>query len=66
MAKEKTGHGTAIINLIRNVGGSCGIAFTTTLLARRMQTYQSLLIHNLSPTNPLYQHALAGLQGALI
>jgi DHA2 family multidrug resistance protein len=66
VAKEKTGHGTAIINLIRNVGGSCGIAFTTTLLARRMQTYQSLLIHNLSPTNPLYQHALAGLHGALI
>jgi DHA2 family multidrug resistance protein len=64
--REKTNDGTAIINLIRNVGGSSGIAFVTTLLARRMQTHQSLLVHNLSPFNPPYERALAGLHAALI
>jgi MFS transporter, DHA2 family, multidrug resistance protein len=64
--KERTGHGTAIINLIRNVGGSCGIAFVTTLLARRMQSNQSLLVHHLTPLNPVYERAVSGIQSALI
>jgi DHA2 family multidrug resistance protein len=64
--REKTNDGTALINLVRNVGGGFGIAFVMTLLARRMQTYQSLLVHNLVPTNLTYEHALAGLRTALI
>jgi DHA2 family multidrug resistance protein len=64
--KERTGHGTAIINLIRNVGGSCGIAFVTTLLARRVQSHQSLLVHHLTPLNPVYDRAVSGIQSALI
>jgi DHA2 family multidrug resistance protein len=63
--KERTGYATAIMNLIRNVGGSSGIAFVTTLLARRMQYHQSLLAHNLTPANPVYERAMAGLQTAL-
>jgi DHA2 family multidrug resistance protein len=64
--REKTSDGTALINLVRNVGGGFGIAFTTTLLARRMQTFQNLLVHNLTPSNPVYQHALSGVHAALI
>jgi DHA2 family multidrug resistance protein len=64
--REKTGDGTAIINLIRNVGGSSGIAFVTTLLARRMQTHQGLLVHNLTPLNPIFEQALSGIHAALI
>ena len=64
--KERTGHGTAIINLVRNMGGSCGIAFVTTLLARRMQSNQSLLVHHLTPLNPVYERAVSGIQAALI
>jgi len=66
IAKERTGQGTAIINLIRNIGGSCGIAFVTTLLARRTQMHQGLLIHNLTPVNPVYNYALDHIQAALM
>lgn len=64
--REKTGQGTAIINLIRNVGGSSGIAFVTTLLARHTQLHQSYLVHNLTPLNPVFNQAVSGIQSALI
>ncbi len=64
--REKTGDGTALINLVRNVGGSSGIAFVTTLLARRAQTHQGLLVHHLTPLNPTFEQALSGLRTALI
>jgi MFS transporter, DHA2 family, multidrug resistance protein len=64
--KEKTGYGTALVNLVRNVGGSCGIAFATTLLERRMQLHQSLLIDALTPLNSLYTQAVSNAQAALI
>jgi DHA2 family multidrug resistance protein len=64
--KERTGHGTAIINLVRNVGGSFGIAFVTTMLARRTQWNQNLLVQYLTPLNPVYERAVSGLQAALI
>jgi DHA2 family multidrug resistance protein len=64
--KEKTGQGTALINLMRNIGGSSGIAFVTTVLARRMQFHQSLLVQHLTPLNPVYNQFVAGIQAALI
>jgi DHA2 family multidrug resistance protein len=64
--KQKTGYGTALINLVRNVGGSCGIAFAATLLQRRMQLHQSLLIDTLTPLNAVYNQAVAGAQATLI
>jgi len=63
--KERTGEGTAIVNLVRNIGGSSGIAFVTTLLARRMQSHQSLLVQHLTPLNPIYEQAVSGIQAAL-
>ncbi len=63
--KELTGQGTAIINLVRNVGGSTGIAFVTTVLAREMQAHQNMLVHNLTPLNPVYERAVSGLQAVL-
>jgi DHA2 family multidrug resistance protein len=64
--REKTGQGTAIINLIRNVGGSSGIAFVTTVLARHTQAHQNYLVHTLTPLNPVYNQAVSGIQAALI
>ena len=63
--KEKTGQGTAIINLVRNMGGSFGIAFVTTLLARQTQSAQNMLIHHLTPSNPIYEQAVSGLRALL-
>lgn len=52
---EKTAYATGLMNLVRNIGGSTGIALATTMLARRAQVHQANLIGNLSPGEPAYQ-----------
>ena len=42
--KEKFNNATGIINLARNIGGSFGIANVVTLLARRTQFHQGMLV----------------------
>jgi DHA2 family multidrug resistance protein len=49
MKKEEMGNATAIFNLLRNLGGSFGVAFITTVLARRVQFHQARLIEHLTP-----------------
>src|SRR5713101_7914892 len=41
---ERLGNATAAYNMVRNVGGSIGIAAVTTILARRSQEHQNTLI----------------------
>ena len=41
--KEEMGNATSIFNLMRNIGGSVGIATVTTLVARHSQTYINVL-----------------------
>jgi len=47
--KEEMGNATAIFNLLRNLGGSSGVAFVTTMLARRAQFHQVHLVEHLTP-----------------
>jgi DHA2 family multidrug resistance protein len=47
--KEEMGNATAIFNLLRNLGGSFGVAFVTTMLARRAQFHQVHLVQHLTP-----------------
>ena len=56
--KEEMGNATSIFNLIRNLAGSFGVAFVTTLLARRAQFHQFRFVENLSPYDPRYQIGL--------
>jgi MFS transporter, DHA2 family, multidrug resistance protein len=59
--KEKMGNATSIFNLMRNIGGSFGIAIMTTSLARRAQYHQShLAAHITAGASP--RGTLAGLQ----
>ncbi len=60
--KEQMGNATAIFNLLRNLGGSFGVAFVTTLLARREQFHQYRLIEHLTPFNRNYQTAVSQIQ----
>jgi DHA2 family multidrug resistance protein len=53
--KEHMTEATSLYNLLRNMGGSVGIAFTTTMLSRRAQFHQSRLVEHLSPLDPSYQ-----------
>jgi MFS transporter, DHA2 family, multidrug resistance protein len=56
------GNATALYNLIRNIGGSIGIAIVTTMVSRRSQFHQSRLIEKLTPYDSMY--ALRAQQGA--
>ncbi len=49
---ERMNNASAIFNLLRNMGGSFGVAFVTTLLARRAQFHQHRLVDHLSPYDP--------------
>jgi DHA2 family multidrug resistance protein len=44
VAKDRLGNATAAFNVVRNVGGSVGIALATTYLARRSQYHQATLV----------------------
>jgi len=58
--KTKTDYASGLINLARNLGGSFGISFVTTMLARRSQFHQNILISHVTETNPNYQRLLDG------
>ena len=47
--KEEMGNATSIFSLLRNLGGSFGVAIATTLLARRAQFHQVHLVEHLTP-----------------
>jgi DHA2 family multidrug resistance protein len=46
--REKMGYATSLFNLMRNIGGSVGIAVTGTMLARRQQSMTSVLGSNVT------------------
>ena len=52
--REHMTEATSMYNLLRNLGGSVGIAVTTTLLSRRAQFHQTRLVEHLSPFDPVY------------
>jgi DHA2 family multidrug resistance protein len=56
--KEEMGNATGIFNLLRNLGGSFGIAIVTTMLARRAQFHQVHLMEHLTPFDRNFQLAL--------
>jgi DHA2 family multidrug resistance protein len=65
MRKEEMGNATAIFNLLRNLGGSFGVAFITTMLARRAQFHQARLIEHLTPFDRNMQLAIPQLSELL-
>jgi DHA2 family multidrug resistance protein len=58
--KEKINNATGIINLARNIGGSVGIAGVVTMLARRAQFHQAVLVSHMTPLDSAYQAMLHG------
>ncbi len=55
--KEKMTEATAMYNLLRNIGGSVGVAFVTTVLSRRAQFHQFRLVEHITPFDRAYQIA---------
>jgi DHA2 family multidrug resistance protein len=63
--REKSGNASGIFNLLRNLGGSFGIAFSTTILAQRAQVHQTFLSERISPYNPAFQEYYHRIQNFL-
>jgi DHA2 family multidrug resistance protein len=61
LRKEEMGNATGIYNLMRNIGGSIGIATVTTLLVRGSKAHQSYLAANLTAGSPATARMLQGL-----
>ena len=58
LPNEQMGNAAGVYNLMRNIGGSIGIAMATTLVARGTQTHQALMVGHLSPYRPEFQQYL--------
>src|SRR6202140_3851684 len=63
LPKNKNNKASSLTNLFRNQGGSFGIAFVTTLLARRTQYHQSVLGAHTTPLDERYRQLLGNLSG---
>jgi DHA2 family multidrug resistance protein len=56
---DKTNEASAIINLMRNLGGSVGVSFTTTLLQQREQFHHERLAESVTRFADLHGSSLA-------
>jgi MFS transporter, DHA2 family, multidrug resistance protein len=57
---DRLSNATAAFNVVRNIGGSVGIAIVTTLLARRGQYHQARLMDGVDLSNPMMTERVAG------
>jgi DHA2 family multidrug resistance protein len=62
---EKNNAISALINFMRNIGMSFGTSIVTTILARRAQFHQQVLVSNLTPGNVYAAGAVQRLTGTL-
>jgi MFS transporter, DHA2 family, multidrug resistance protein len=63
VSNQEMGNATGIFNLLRNIGGSVGIAIASTELVRRTAFHQARLVDSLHPSDPALQQNLRGFTG---
>src|ERR1044071_9725956 len=66
LPQQEIGNASGIYNLMRNTGGSIGIAIMTTLLVRNAQVHQSVLMTNVNEYNPAYQQLFAQIKAGFL
>jgi DHA2 family multidrug resistance protein len=64
--RERMGNATSLYNLMRNIGGSIGIATTGTMLTRNQQTTTSMLGSHVTAYDPQSQAMFAQMRAAFI
>jgi len=64
--RERMGNATSLFNLMRNIGGSIGIAATGTMLARRQQAQLTLLGANVTPYSTTAQSMFERMRAGFI
>jgi DHA2 family multidrug resistance protein len=60
--REQMNNASALFSLLRNLGGSFGTAFVTTILVRRAQFHQHRLVEHLTPYDPPFTQARDALE----
>jgi MFS transporter, DHA2 family, multidrug resistance protein len=61
LPKGKSNNASALMNLMRNLGGSVGIAVAITLLERRTQMHTDRLVSNATMFNSAFRNSLANM-----
>jgi MFS transporter, DHA2 family, multidrug resistance protein len=66
LPRDKNNAASGLMNLARNIGGSVGISFVTTMLDRRTQKHLSDLMGHLTGANAQFQAMLRGVANSLM
>jgi MFS transporter, DHA2 family, multidrug resistance protein len=64
LPNQQMGNASGVFNLMRNTGGSLGIAAMTTMLSRGGQIHQVSLSEHINPYNPIVQQRIHDMTGA--
>ena len=64
LQQSQIGNASGFYNLMRNLGGSMGIAFVTTMLTRGAQKHQALMVEHMTATDPGFMQQLHAAQHA--
>jgi DHA2 family multidrug resistance protein len=62
LSQKDIGNASGVFNLMRNLGGSLGISFLITFLARHAQANQATLVSHLTSWDLAYQHRFPEIQ----
>lgn len=63
---QEMGNATSLFNLLRNIGGSVGIAMSNTYLFRQQQMHTQMLGRHVNPYNPAAMDMIQSLRAALM
>ena len=63
--REKNNQVSSMMNFVRNIGGSIGIAVVSTMVTRETQTRQTYLAGHMQNGNPMFRQMVAGLAATL-
>jgi len=61
--REQNNDVSGLTNLARNIGGSVGTAFVATMLARRQQAHEAVMVRNLTPGSEAFRNQVNRLKG---
>ena len=64
--RERMGNATSLFSLMRNLGGSVGIAVTGTLLARKQHAVAAVLGEHVTPYSDVARRTFENLRGSLL
>jgi MFS transporter, DHA2 family, multidrug resistance protein len=63
--REKNNQISSMMNFVRNIGGSIGIALVSTMVTRATQRRQNFLAAHLQDANPMFRARIDGISAAL-